>query len=331
MRQHITALTHPLTDLIVPCSREFLHSRDLKPGSYGMLSEKEQDALLQECHALTPTISAGGSAANSVQTARLLGVSGSILGLVGDDHFGNLMRAELEAQGISVPLSPVPNARTGTCVSLTTPDGERTMRTCLGVAKDLGAGEVTTDVLKNSSWLLIEGYFLTASESNAQAIIEAIKVARAQGVKIAFSVAAEFVVDAKRTEIEREIVPNIDLLIANEGEAMALAHVQTPQDALSVLRRAVNGVVITCGKDGALGSIDDVTWSTPVAKPRGAVVDTTGAGDVFAGAFLAGISRGLFPPHAAVGAARLAAEVITQPGARLSVDALDCWRDATGL
>jgi sugar/nucleoside kinase (ribokinase family) len=259
MRQHIAALTHPLTDLIVPCSQDFLDSHNLKPGSYGMLSETEQNELLQRCSILTPTASAGGSAANSVQTANLIGVAGSILGLLGDDYFGNSMRAELEAQGIAVPLSPVPNATTGTCVSLITPDGERTMRTHLGIAKELGTHHISTDVLKDSSWLLLEGYFLTASQANAQAMMELIKLARAQGIKIAFTVAAEFVVDSKRVEIEQEIFPNIDLLIANEGEAMALAEVTTPQDALRSLRRAVDGVIITCGKDGALGSMSDVT------------------------------------------------------------------------
>jgi sugar/nucleoside kinase (ribokinase family) len=331
MRQHITALTHPLTDLIVPCSRKFLSDRELKPGSYGLLSEVEQDALLNECHAFTPTISPGGSAANSVQAARLLGVAGSVIGLVGDDRFGHTMREDLEHQGIAVPLPPVANARTGTCVSLITPDGERTMRTCLGVARDLGARDLSVDLFKQSSWLLIEGYFLTASESNAHAILEAISIARAQGIKIAFSTAAEFVVEAKREEIQRDIMPYVDLLIANEGEARALANVTTAQDALVALRRRVSGVVITCGKDGAIGSIHNDTWNTPASEPRSEVIDTTGAGDVFAGAFLAGITRGLSPQHSAVGAARLAAEVITQRGARLPSEAYSWWRESTGL
>lgn len=331
MRQHITAFTHPLTDLIVPCSREFLDNHALKPGSYGMFSEVEQDALLNECHALTPTISPGGSAANSAQTARLLGVPGSVIGLVGDDHFGHTMREDLERQGIAVPLPPVANARTGTCVSLITPDGERTMRTCLGVARHLEPRDLSTDVILQSSWLLIEGYFLTASESNAHAIMEAIRIARSQRVKIAFSTAAEFVVDAKRDEIQRDIMLHIDLLISNEGEAMALANVATAQEALVALRRSVPGVVITCGKNGAIGSIHNDSWSTPAGEPRSSVVDTTGAGDVFAGAFLAGITRGLSPQISAVGAARLAAEVITQRGARLSSEAYSWWRESTGL
>jgi sugar/nucleoside kinase (ribokinase family) len=205
------------------------------------------------------------------------------------------------------------------------------MRTCLGIARDLGARDLSVDLFKQSSWLLIEGYFLTASESNAHAILEAISIARAQGIKIAFSTAAEFVVEAQREEIQRDIMPHVDLLIANEGEARALANVTTAQDALVALRRRVSGVVITCGKDGAIGSIDNDTWTTPASEPRSEVIDTTGAGDVFAGAFLAGITRGLSPQHSAVGAARLAAEVITQRGARLPSEAYSWWRESTGL
>jgi sugar/nucleoside kinase (ribokinase family) len=303
----------------------------MQPGSYAMLNEAEQGALLAKCHVFQPTITAGGSAANSAQTARFLGVPTSVVGLVGDDSYGQQMCQDLEAQGVKVPLPRVRNARTGTCVSLITPEGERTMRTCLGVARDLDHSHITPDVVAQSSWVLVEGYFLTASESNTKAIFEAIKLAREHGVKVAFAVAAEFVVEAKRHDIESAVLPYVDLVLANEGEARALARASTPHEALEQLLKVVKSAVVTCGKDGAIGGSRDTTWHAPAFAPTKQIVDTTGAGDVFAGALLAGLAHGVSPEVAAQGAVRLAAEVITQVGAQLPVAARGLWEEATGV
>jgi sugar/nucleoside kinase (ribokinase family) len=329
MLKPITAITHPLTDIIISCSPDFLVSEGLQPGSYAMLSEGEQDALLKRCSAFPSAALAGGSAANSVQTARIIGVPAAVVGLAGEDAYGQKMCCDLEEQGVNVPLARVPNARTGTCVSLITPDGERTMRTCLGVARDLDSSHITAELVANSSWLLVEGYFLTASESNTRALLEAIKVARSNQVKIAFAVAAEFVIAAKLQEIQSEVLPHVDLLIANEGEARALTQTALPQEALKLLLDRVESAVITCAKDGALCGSSHSTWHTPAFSSTKEIVDTTGAGDVFAGALLAGLAHGLTPVLAAQGAARLAGEVVTQVGARLPTAARVLWERAT--
>jgi sugar/nucleoside kinase (ribokinase family) len=202
------------------------------------------------------------------------------------------------------------------------------MRTCLGVARDLDSSHITPDIVANSSWLLVEGYFLTASESNTRALFEAIRIARLNQVKVAFAVAAEFVVGSKLQEIQSEVLPHVDLVIANEGEACALTQTTRPQEALNGLLQRVESAVITCAKNGALCGSGQSSWHTPAFSPSKEIVDTTGAGDVFAGALLAGLAYGLNPVLAAQGAARLAGEVVTQVGARLPAAARMLWEHA---
>lgn len=322
----ITALTHPLMDILVPCSAVFLQEHGLTPGTYGLLNLAEQDALLSACSSLDQPMVVGGSAVNSVTCARQLGVSCTVLGLVGDDAYGHHIYKQLKARDIQIPIPHVPFARTGTCVSLITPDGERTMRTCLGVSTDLAKADVHESAIVGSAWLLVEGYFLTASEKNRSALHSAVAMAKSSGTKIAFTVSAEFVVQARGEEILQFILPNTDLIFSNEGEAMLLTKTTSAEAALEVLSKQVRSVIVTCGSKGALGVMGGEHWHTPSAELAAPAVDTTGAGDIFAGSFLAGLVKGLSPAVAAHGAAHLAALVVQRHGAQLPDEAVATWQ-----
>jgi sugar/nucleoside kinase (ribokinase family) len=323
--KRITALTHPLIDILHTCTPQFLRQHGLTPGSYGLLSKSEQDALIHSCGLMNAPMSLGGSVANSILCARQLGIPATLLGLAGEDSFGHHLHHQMRLSDIHLPLPLVADARTGTCLSLITPDGERTMRTCLGVATTLAAEHVLESSIASSAWLVIEGYFLTASDQNSGALRAAIQAAKQSGTKVAFTASAEFVIHAKRDEIVKDILPHSDLILANAGEAMLLTGTSSSNAALEALSNQTPMVVITCGKDGAVGAIANTTWRIPASAPTSPVVDTTGAGDIFAGAFIAGLMHGLPPEIAARGAARLASIIITRFGSQLPTDARALW------
>lgn len=325
----ITALSHPLVDIIVSVTPEFLRQHGLTPGSYGILDKTAQDALLEACRTLPQTVSVGGSAANSAIAAQTLGVPCAMLGLVGDDPLGQQVHQMLKARGVITPLPLVTGERTGSCISLITPDGERTMRTFHGVVKQLGYDHICEETISKSSWLLLEGYFLTASGTNTEALHRALSVAQTREVKVAFTASAEFVVSAKREEILRSVLPLTTMLLANEGEAMLLTNSSSPEEALGKLTPLAPTIVVTLGKDGAIGVHQGKPWRVDAYTPHSPIVDTTGAGDVFAGAFLAALVQEQPVETAARGAARMASIVITQRGAHLPHDAHLHWNIET--
>jgi sugar/nucleoside kinase (ribokinase family) len=321
----ITALVQPVVDVIVSCPDEFLARFGWTPGSYDILEKEEQLALLHSISSFPSSTSLGGNATNSIVTARHLGVPCALIGFAGADALGHQMRELLQKRDITMPLDLIPGAHTGSCISLVTAHGERTMRTHLGVSKELDAHHLHISTIESSTWLLLEGYFLTASQENARALHSAVAVARKRGTKVALSASATFVIAAKRSEILDTLLGQCDLLFANAQEAMLLTNEDCPRKALTRLKDMVPSAIVTAGSAGAYGTMNGITWHTPAQVPPGPIVDTTGAGDTFAGAFMAGIVQGLSPQEAAAGAATLAALIVSQPGAQLPADTPTPW------
>ncbi len=324
--KRLCAIVQPVVDMLLTCEHSFLEEGGLVPGSYATHSKEDQEELIRRCGDAGVFLSVGGTATNSVACAQQLGVACSLVGLAGDDTYGGIFKEQAKFLGIETPLPLVPNSRTGTCVSLVTPDGERTMRTALGVASLFSSQHVPESVIAAHDWVLLEGYFLTGSDENFAALRKTIEVARRSGVKIAFAASANFVIDKKREVIVRDILPAVDMVFTNEGEAMKLSSASSAEDARARLARICSGIVVTRGNRGAIGSWNSELWECPAFEPAGRVVDTTGAGDIFAGAFLAGLLHDL-PPHvAARGASRLATLAIEKRGARLPETALEIWK-----
>ena len=315
-------------DVLVPVDHAFISDRQLKPGSYAIVDAAAQEALLSATTA-ERVISSGGSASNSIACANLIGVPCTYVGLVGDDDHGKLFHGDFEAVGISSPNARVPNARTGVCLSLITPDGERTMRTNLGVATDLDHTHIDAETVGASEWLLLEGHLLTAGEKNNSALRKGIEVAKARDTKVALNINSEFAALTQREQVLSHFLPQIDLIIANEPEAMALAQKADHQTAFTALSSLCPTVIVTCGKEGALIKHEGKHLHVPAYTQNVQVVDSTGAGDAFTGILLGGLTLGCSIETAARGAARLAATVISQPGARLPTSAAQLWREAT--
>jgi sugar/nucleoside kinase (ribokinase family) len=324
LKKGLSTILQPLVDVLVNVEPTFLAERSLHPGSYAIVDRPFQDTIFAAT-TNKPIIASGGSASNSIACANILGVQCTFTGLLGDDEYGRLFQSDFANVGITSPNPRVPNARTGVCLSLITPDGERTMRTDLAVALELEASHIDAESIGASDWLLLEGHLLTAGAKNTSALLKGIEVAKQRGTKVALNINSEFAAHTKRDLVLRDFLPTIDLIIGNEPEAMALSQQSTPQSAFNTLRPLCPTVIVTCGRDGALIKHAGEVLQIPAHTTDIKVVDSTGAGDAFTGVLLGGLALGCSIEKAAHGAARLAAAVVAQPGARLPSSAASLW------
>ena len=329
MTKRITAIVQPLVDILVSCDHAFLEQRGLKPGSWALTDKDTQYKLLLDTQS-NRTLRSGGSGSNSLACAALLGVSGTCVGLVGADVYGETFQRDFKAVGVTTPLAPISDALTGTCLSLITPDGERTMRTNLGVGIECDKIHIDERHLEGRDWVILEGgHFLTAGEKNSAAVTHAISLANKLGVRVAFNMSSEFAATTKRETILADILPKLSFFILNESEALALTQETSAESAFSELAKRCPGLAITCGKEGAYLQFENHQAKIP-AHTEIPVVDSTGAGDAFMGVLLAGLTHNLSLEAAGRGAARLAAEVVGQHGGRLPASAAAVWREVVG-
>ena len=322
----LIALAQPLIDIIIPVTHAFLDKHKLQAGSHAIISDDEQSILLRKLSNTKHSISVGGSALNSIVTAGALGIPTYVHGNIGNDHHAETLKRLLGDRKINL-INPSPACGpTGTCLSLITPDGERTMRTNTGISKILRSKDLCKQSIQNSAYLLIEGYLLTASKQSNETIFHAIRLAKQHQTKIALALSSEAIVTVKRNEIIDLILPDIDMLIANEKEALTITQGSSLHASLNSLKALCHSAVITRGKHGAVGFYAGESWQVDAHTPSKKIIDTTGAGDIFAGAFLAGLILYYSPIVAAEGAAKLASMIITQLGATLPLNAKEHWR-----
>jgi sugar/nucleoside kinase (ribokinase family) len=322
-----TVLSQPMVDVLVRCEHSLLKELKFVPGSYNMTSRDEHRALMERARILPHRMVSGGSGANSAACAKILGIDATCLGLAGDDQQGRVFAEDLRSIGVNVPFELVPDAHTGTCISFIT-SGERTMRTHLGVGADFSFSDIVATEIRKSSWLLLEGYYLTTSAQNKSALYAALVTAQTTKTSVVFCVSAEFVTRSHREEIVEKILPQVTLLYANETEAVGLTRARTVKEAFDILATKTPGCIVTCGKEGAWISHEGKKFFVRAYTEGIVPVDATGAGDSFIGAYIAGIIRGYPPPASARGAARIAAAVVAQEGARLPLSAVELWNSA---
>jgi len=318
----LCGLGNALVDIFLEVSEEEFAPLGFERGGEHLVDLAEQKQLLERYQKHEPKLASGGSVANSIIAFSQLGGSAAFIGCVGDDRYGLFYSSEFEELGIDIGNPIIVNESTGTCLCLITPDAERTMRTCLAVSSHLSARHVEERRIKNSEWVFIEGYIFGNPNTGQTAIREAIRMAKRHDTKIAITCSDAFVPQVFGDALH-EALQQADLFFCNEGEACAVANAKNAEEAFNKLKGKIPSLVVTNGPHGAFIRHDGVEAHVPSfpSQPK----DLTGAGDMYAGAFLYGITHGIPPQKAASAAGYLAHKVIMQVGARLHHGTRQFW------
>ncbi len=317
-----------MVDMFLEMNDQEFAGTGFEKGTMRLVEKEEQQQLLTRFHDTRHDLRlvSGGSVANSVIGLTQLGGRSAFIGCVGDDRYGLHYADEFEQLNIEFGSNVLVGETTGTCLAIITPDAERTMRTCLAVSSHLAARHVNADAVAHSEWLFIEGYVFANPETGQHAIREAIRIAKESGTKVALTCSDAFIPQVFGDAF-REALAQSDLLFCNAVEAQAVTGQSDVRSAFEHLRALVPAAVVTDGPHGAHVRFGGVETHVPAhpCEPK----DLTGAGDMFAGAFLYGITHGYDPAVAAKGANYLCMKVITQVGARLHQGAREFWLAAT--
>lgn len=317
-RYDVVAIGNAIVDVIARAEDDFITERGLTKGSMRLIDTAEAEDLYA---AMGPGIEmSGGSAANTLAGMAALGRRCAFIGQVSDDQLGKVFRHDLTATGVdfTTPESAgdPPTAR---CLILVTPDGQRTMNTYLGASQFLGREAIDESLLAQADILYLEGYLWNADASR-EAMADAIARTRAAGGKIAFTLSDSFVIHAHGDDFRRMIAAReIDILFANEDELLTLAEVTDFDAAVSKVAAQVPLLITTRSEKGAI-AVEDGAITTVAAEPIDQVIDTTGAGDLFAAGVLAGLAEGKPIRDALIMGAVCARAIIAQVGPRAQVD-----------
>lgn len=322
----VCGIGNAIVDLFVGVSDEEFATLGFERGTMRLVDADEQKGILKQFHERVPRLVSGGSVANSVIGFSQLGGKAAFIGIVGDDRYGLHYQEEFQQLGIDMGNPILVEQTTGTCACVITPDAERTMRTCLAVNGLLDASHVDAERIAKSEWLFVEGYLLANPGTGQEAVAEAIRVAKQHGVKVAVTCSEAFIVHVFGDAFYKTLA-QADFLFSNATEAMAVTGADSAKTAFEKLKDRVAGCVVTDGPHGAYIRYADEEVHVPAfeCKPK----DLTGAGDMFAGAFLYGITQGLSPAIAGRGANFLSHKVITQVGARLHSNVQEFWAETT--
>jgi sugar/nucleoside kinase (ribokinase family) len=314
----VLAIGNAIVDVIADADDEFLAREVLHKGAMRLIDEGEAVRLYG---AMGPGRElSGGSAANTVAGLAALGLRSGFIGQLGDDDLGGIFTHDIRSLGVEFETPARGDlGATARCLILVTPDAQRTMNTYLGAAQMLGPDAVDPARVAAAKILYLEGY-LWDPDAPRRAMYKAMDAACEGGAKVAFTLSDSFVVDRHRRQLWGLFEEKrIDILFANEAEIMSLAEHDSAEAAALAVAAHVPTVVVTRGEKGAFALSAGETVSVP-AEPIEKLVDTTGAGDLFAAGFLAGEARGLGIERSLRLGAICAAEVIQHYGARPEAD-----------
>jgi sugar/nucleoside kinase (ribokinase family) len=314
----IVAIGDAIVDVIATCEESFLEARGFEKGSMRLLSSEEARRLYS---AIGPAREiSGGSAANSMAGAAALGLEAAFVGQVADDQLGAIFAHDMRALKVrfDTPALAGPEP-TGVCLILVTPDAQRTMSTYPGASHELTPEAIDPELIRAARITFLEGY-LWGPERPRAAMLEAARIARAAGRTIAFTLSESLCIGERRSGV-LGMVENglVDILFGNEHEMRHLTGCGDIAGSIEALSAKVSTLVITRGEHGAIAVQAGERVEVAAAKVAH-VVDTTGAGDLFAAGFLAARLRGRMPKQCLEAGTVAAAEVISHFGARPEAD-----------
>ena len=321
----VVGIGNALVDVLDHKPHDFIDRHDLARGTMTLIDEDRAHHLYQ---AMEPALEmSGGSAANTMVGIASLGGSAAYIGRVRDDQLGKVFADDLRATGVEFSVPPATDGpATGRCVIVVTPDAQRTMNTYLGASTDLGPDDVEPDLIARAKLIYLEGY-LWDRPSAKEAFREAARLAHAAGRRVALTLSDPFCVDRHRESFVELIDGAVDVLFANEEEITSLFQVSGFEEALELVRGRVSVAALTCGAKGSVVVSGNAVHSVdpfPVS-----VMDTTGAGDMYAAGFLHGLAQGWDLPECGRLGSAAAARIIAQTGARprsTLMPLIDCAR-----
>ena len=305
-----------LVDIEYKVDEIFLKKNEVDKGIMTLVDESRQHQLVNnlKSHSELVKRSCGGSACNTIVAASGFGSKAFYAGKVAPDADGAFFVKDLNALGVDFHATDSNGGITGKCLVMITDDAERTMNTYLGVNVDLTSKEVDTQALSNAKWLYIEGYLVTDPQ-RTEVAVEAMKFAKQQGVKTSLSLSDPFVVQIFSQQLKSVIGDGMDLLFCNEDEAVSFTGSKNIEHAAEALKDYSKSFVITRGAKGSLVYDGNNTNFVPGVTTK--AINTNGAGDMFAGAFLYAISIDHDYVFAAKFANAAAALVVGQFGPRI--------------
>lgn len=306
-----------IVDIEIPWRELSFAYPSVRPGSAMPLPASDTPYILGSAVEGQATLRCGGSVANSLCILRRQGIDVGFAGRTAADNAGSIYRRELADRGIRETGVVSPSGHTAACLVSVGSAGERTILASLGVSSEFDIHDVDLELTRSAGWLFIEGTLLCNGPATQEAIDILTEVARKEGVKIALTVGSTYAAESFRERVV-QVARGSDLLFANEEEGRLVTSLDDPYELFAQLKTICPGVVLTRGARGGMvryGSHEFSFLASPAIP-----VDTTGAGDAFAGAFIGGILEGRDPKELATTAAAIAGMVVERPGARLPKD-----------
>ena len=314
----VVAIGDAIVDVIATADDSFLTEHRLTKGSMQLLSTEQADTLYAAMGSAREI--SGGSAANSMAGVAALGLNAGFIGQIANDQLGDIFQHDMRALGVQFHTPALSSGLpTGRCLIVVTPDAQRTMNTCPGASHELTPDALDLEMIRSASVTFLEGY-LWGPERPRQAMLRAAEIAHEAGRTVAFTLSESLCIPGRKEGVMSMIDGGVvDILFANEDEAKLLAGTTDLNGATAMLATKVSTLIVTRGPAGAI-AIENGQHVAINAAPVTKIVDTTGAGDLFAAGFLAARCRSHALQRCLEAGAQAAAEVISHFGARPEAD-----------
>ena len=319
----LCAIGNAIVDILAPATHEFIESQKaagMIPGGMTLIDAKRAEEIYNLMGPATEM--SGGSAGNTMAAYASFGGKGAYIGKVANDQLGKVFTHDIRAIGVHFDTPPLTNGSpTAQCLILVTDDAQRTMNTFLGASVQFAPEDVNEEIIANSEVTYLEGYLFDA-EPAKKAFYKAAEIVRKNNRKLSLTLSDSFCVHRYRDDFKKLVAEHVDILFANEDEIKALYETESLEQAIEMVRKDCDITAITCGARGSVVVCGDQTIKVDAAKPA-RVLDTTGAGDVYAAGFLYGLTTGKSLKECGDLGSLAAAEIIDHYGPRPAVSLKD--------
>lgn len=318
-KYHVYGIGNALVDMEFQISPELLQQLGIDKGVMTLIDENRHHEIVAELSSFSGKKASGGSAANTIVAVSQFGGKAFYSCKVANDETGTFYLEDLRTCGVDTNLhnGDRDQGHTGKCIVMITPDADRTMNTFLGITGNFSEKELVPEAIIDSEYLYMEGYLVT-SETGRTAAIKAREIAKKAGVKTSLSLSDPNMAEFFNPGLLEMIGDGVDLIFANEAEALKMAKTEDLAAAIANLKALSKGFAITRGAQGSL--IYDGNQIYDIAPQKVKAVDTVGAGDMYAGAFLYGITHGMSYEQAGNLASKASAKIVTTFGPRLETE-----------